>query len=103
MEKVITYSNTLKWHAGIAAVGKMLAAMIHYENVVYQEPLKRTSVLDSGAARHVNPGVIITDIENRTKLSSFTGEDVWIDDADYVKCIECTTALQLAPAACRRQ
>ena len=81
--------------------------------VVYQESLKHTSVLDSGAARHVHPDVIITDMENRTKLSSFTGEDVWtdglgyipcefhddntskpfkldIDDADYVKGITCT-------------
>jgi hypothetical protein len=54
----------------------MLAAMIHYENVVYQESLKRTSVQDPGAARHVHPDVIITDTENRTRLSSFTGEDV---------------------------
>ena len=56
----------------------MLAAMIHYENVVYQVSLQRTSVLDSGAARHVHPDldVVITDMENRTRLSSFTGEDV---------------------------
>ena len=68
MEKVTTYVSTLQEHAGIAAVGKMLAAMIHYGNVVYQESLKHTSVLDSGAARHVHPDVIITDMENRTKL-----------------------------------
>ena len=73
MEKVANYSKSLTEHGGIAAVGKMLAAMIHYENVVYQESLKRTSVLDSGAARHVHPDVIITDMENRTKLSSFSG------------------------------
>ena len=40
MEKVATYTKSLKEHAGIAAVGKMLAAMIHYENLVYQESLK---------------------------------------------------------------
>ena len=113
MEKVATYSSTLKEHAGIAAVGKMLAAMIHYEIVVYQESLKRTPVLDYGAARHVHPNVIITDMENRARLSAFTGEDVWtdgvgcipcefhddltskpfkldIDDADYIRGIECT-------------
>ena len=45
--------------------------MIHYENVVYQVSLQRTSVLDSGAARHIHPesDVIITDMENRTRLS----------------------------------
>ena len=86
MEKVANYSSTLKEHAGIAAVGKMLAAMIHYENVAYQESLKRTSVLDSGAARHVHPDVIITDTENRTRLSSFTGEDVWTDGVGYIPC-----------------
>ena len=86
MEKVATYSKSLQEHAGIAAVGKMLAAMIHYENVVYQESLKRTSVLDSGAARHVHPDVIITDTENRTRLSSFTGEDVWTDGVGYIPC-----------------
>ena len=64
MEKIATYSKSLQEHAGIAAVGKMLAAMIHYENVVYQETLQHTSVLDSGAARHVHPDVIITDISD---------------------------------------
>ena len=97
----------------MAAVGKMLAAMIHYENVVYQESLNRTSVLDSGAASHVHPDVIITDMENRTRLSSLMGEAMWTDgvgyipyefhddltstpfkldtdDTDYAKGIECT-------------
>ena len=62
--------------------------MIHYENVVYQESLKRTSVLESGASRHVHPDVIITDMENRTRLSSFTGEDdiVWTDGVGYIPC-----------------
>ena len=60
MEKVANVSNSLQEHAGMAAVGKMLAAMIHYEIVVYQESLKRTSVMDSGAARHVHPDVFIT-------------------------------------------
>ena len=86
MEKAATYSSTLQEHACIAAVGKMMAAMIHYENVVYQESLKRTCVLDSGAARHVHPDVIITDMDNRTKLSSFTGEDVWTDGVGYIPC-----------------
>ena len=45
MEKVATYSKALEEHAGIAAVGRMLAAMIHYESVMYQESLKHTSVL----------------------------------------------------------
>ena len=62
----------------------MLAAMIHYENVVYSISLQRTSVLDSGAARHVHPDAIITDMENRTHLSPFTGEDVWIDGVGYI-------------------
>ena len=86
MEKVATYSKALEEHAGIAAVGRMLAAMIHYQNVVYQESLQHTSVLDSGAARHVHPDVIITDMENRTRLSSFTGEDVWTDGVGYIPC-----------------
>ena len=113
MEKVANFTNSLQEHAGMAALVKMLAAMIHYENLVYQVSNERTSVLDSGAARHVHPDVIITDMDNRTRLSSFTGEDVWsdgigyipcefqddltskpfkldIDDADYVKGITCT-------------
>ena len=87
--------------------------MIHYENVVYQVSLQRTSVLDSGAVKQVHPDVVITDMENRTRPSSFTGEDVWtngigyipyeftddltskqfkldISDADYIKGIDCT-------------
>ena len=115
MEKVANFTASLQEHAGMASVGELLAAMIHYENVVYHVSSERTSVLDSGAARHVDPDAIITDMDNRTRLSSFTGEDVdvWTDgigyipcefqddltskpfklntdDADYVKCITCT-------------
>ena len=45
-------------------------------------------MLDSGAARHVHPDldVVITDMENRTRLSSFTGEDVWTDGIGYIPC-----------------
>ena len=64
----------------------MLAVMIHYKKVVYQESLKHTSVLDSGAARHIHSDVIITDTENRTRLSSFTGEDVWTNGVGYIPC-----------------
>ena len=36
--------------------------------------------------RHVHPDVIITDIENCTKLASFTGEDVWTNGVGYIPC-----------------
>ena len=85
-DKVANFIACLQEHAGMASVGKMLAAMIHYENVVYQVSNERTSVLDSGAARYVHLDVIITDMENRTRLSSFTGEDVWTDGIGYIPC-----------------
>ena len=100
MEKVANFTSSLQVleHAGMAAVGKMLAAMIHYEAVyvVYQVSPQRTSVLDSGAARHVHPDVVITDMENRTQchLSSFTGEGAW---ADGIGCIPCEFTDDLTP------
>ena len=60
MEKVANFTNSIQEHAGMAAVGKILAGMVHYETVVHQVFLLRTSVLDSGAARHVHPDDIIT-------------------------------------------
>ena len=68
MEKVANFTASLQERAGMAAVGETLAAMAHYEIVVYQVSNERTmsSVLDSGAARHVHPDVIITDMDNRT-------------------------------------
>ena len=85
-EKVANFTASLQEHACIAAVEKMLAAMIHYENVLHQVSNERTSVLDSGAARHVNPDVIITDMDNRTRPSSSTGEGVWSDGIGYIPC-----------------
>ena len=62
--------------------------MIRYETVEYQVFLPRPSVLDFGAVRHVQPDVIITAMEDRTRLSSFTGEDdiVWTDRIGYIPC-----------------
>ena len=71
MEKAANCSNCVQEHAGMAAVGAMLAAMIHYENAVYSVSLQHTSVLDSGAAMHIHPDVvslITTNMENRTRL-----------------------------------
>ena len=42
MEKVANFTASLQQHEGMAAVGKMMAAMIHYENIVYQVSNERT-------------------------------------------------------------
>ena len=64
MEKVTNVTNSLQEHACMASIGQMLAAMMHYTNVVYQVSDECTSVVDSGAARHVHPNAIITDMDN---------------------------------------
>ena len=49
-----------------------------------REGIRKGSVIDSGAARHVTPLTVIDDAENRTQLLSFTGERTWSNGTGYV-------------------
>ena len=49
-----------------------------------REGIRKSSVIDSGAARHVTPLTVIDDAENRTQLLSFTGERTWSNGTGHV-------------------
>ena len=50
--------------------------------------ISHTSIIDSGASRHVSPDVNILAPDDKVKLTSFTGKETWTSGNGYIP-IDC--------------
>ena len=68
----------------VAEAAKIIALERHHSLVVNAAIKEPTTILDSGAAVHIDARTRVTDPDNRTRLTSFTGEASWTQGSGYL-------------------
>ena len=72
----------------IVQAAKVVALSEHYRRTSQMDDYSNTSIIDSGASRHVSPNVNILDPDDKVKLTSFTGKATWTTGNGYLP-LEC--------------
>ena len=67
----------------IVQAAKVVALSEHYRRTSQLDDYSNTSIIDSGASRHVSPNVNILDADDKVKLTSFTGKATWTTGNGY--------------------
>ena len=68
----------------VTQAAKVVALSEHYRRSANPDDYSNTSIIDSGASRHVSPNVNILDHEDKVKLTSFTGKETWTSGNGYI-------------------
>ena len=72
----------------IVQASKIVALTEHYRRNLPTDDYSHTSIIDSGASRHVSPDVNILAPDDKVKLTSFTGKETWTSGNGYIP-IDC--------------
>ena len=72
----------------IVQASKVVALTEHYRRNISTDDYSSTSIIDSGASRHVSPDVNILAPDDKVKLTSFTGKETWTSGNGYIP-IDC--------------
>ena len=76
--------RTMASTQGHDGAAKVLALPEFYEFTINAASKEKSSILDSGAARHVHPETVVTDPDSRCRLTSFTGQTQWTDGNGFI-------------------
>ena len=79
-------TNSIVKAAGVVALSE------HYHRTSQLDDYSNTSIIDSGASRHVSPNANILDADDKVKLTSSTGKATWTTGNGYLP-LECHDAL----------
>ena len=79
-----SYVSDIMTRRGMKEASKLMALPTHYKRICAAREEKESSILDSGAARHIHPQTQVTDPENKTRLLSFTGLPSWTEGNGYI-------------------
>ena len=72
----------------VVQAAKVVALSEHYRRSHEPDDYSNSSIIDSGASRHVSPNVTIPDHDDKVKLTSFTGKATWTAGNGYIP-LEC--------------
>ena len=79
-----SYVGDIMTRQGMKEASKLMALPTHYKRICAAREEQESSILDSGAARHIHPHTQVTDPENKTRLLSFTGLPSWTQGNGYI-------------------
>ena len=78
--RIINGLDSMRLQGYCIALGTHCDAICMSQVNNYEE----SSVIDSGAARHIHPDVVVKDSDNLHRLASFTGETSWAHGNGYI-------------------